>query len=121
MPAFLQMQSDAAVPITSWNMGAIDGGTVSQQKFLIENTGSDPAEDVEVSADRLVQNDGVDFAEIALDAGGNPGTYQTAPLLIGTVAPGQVLAVWLRITVPFGTSPAGNQRLLDFGPVYNGT
>ena len=121
MPAFLQMQSDAAVPITSWNMGAIDGGTVSQQKFLVENTGSDPAEDVEISADRLVQNDGIDFAAIAPDAGGNPGTFQTSPILVGTIAPGDIVAFWLRISVPVGTSPAGNQRLLEVGPVYNGT
>jgi hypothetical protein len=121
MASNVQLQSDAGVPVTSWNFGAIAGAADSQQKFRVENIGDQSATSVQISPVRLAQNDGVDFAQIAPDASGNPGAYSAAALVLGTMAPGDIIYFWVKATVPLGTTPAGNPRQFDIRLEYTGT
>lgn len=121
MPASVEIQSDAGVPITIWNFGAVNGGSFTEQKFQIENVGTDPATSVLVFAQRLVQNDGIDFITIAPDVGGNPGAYQTGSLNVGTLNAGGIYVFWVKVTVPNGTTPQGNPRQFANFVEYNGT
>jgi hypothetical protein len=121
MAANLEIQNDAGVPITAWNFGTVAGGSSTQAKFYVENTGSNDAESVQIVIERLVQNDGVDYVEIALDSGGNPGTYQTGAINLGTLAAGAQQAFWVRQTIPAGATPQGNTRQFLFGTEYTGS
>lgn len=121
MPANAEIQSDANVPITAWNFGAVGGGSSTQQKFIVKNTGSDAASDVEIFTQRLVQNDGIDFITIAPDVSGNPGSFQSGPIAVGTLAPDAEYAFWIRVTVPIGTTPRGNPRQFVNVVEYTGT
>lgn len=121
MPAIVELQNDAGTPVTSWNFGAVDGSDFTQTRFRAKNIGSDTATSVSLIIQRLVQNDGIDFVEIAPDSSGNPGVYQTAPLSVGTMAPDDEYYFWLRVSVPNGTTPRGNPRQFQTRVVYTGT
>jgi len=121
MSASVELQSDAGVPITVWNFGAVTGGAFTEQKFIAKNVGTDPADSVLIYAQRLVQNDGIDFITIAPDVAGNPGAYQTGSLNVGTLAADDEYAFWVKVTVPGGTTPQGNPRQFTTLVEYNGT
>lgn len=121
MPANVEIQSDAGVPLTTWNFGAVGGGASTEQKFKIKNTGSDPATSVGLFVQRLVQNDGVDFITIAPDVAGNPGTYQVGTISVGTLAADDEYFFWVKVTIPEGTTPQGNPRQFDTVVEYTGT
>jgi hypothetical protein len=121
MPANVEIQNDAGVPITTWNFGAVGGGSYTEQKFIIENTGADQATSVGILVERLVQNDGIDFITIAPDSGGNPGTYISGTINVGTLAAGAEYAFWVKVTIPSGTTPRGNPRQFDVVVEYTGT
>lgn len=121
MAAQLVLTDDAGVVIPSFGFGAIDGGSNSALKFQIMNTGDGPATSVRLSIVRLMQNDGLDFAEISRDNGGNPIEYSDQPIDFGTIAAGETIVFWARVTVPMGTTPAGNPRQFDALVEYTGT
>jgi hypothetical protein len=124
MAANIELQNDALDVITSFNFGAIDGGDDLAIKFYVKNIGSTDAQSVRVFAQRLAQNDGLDFIQMAFDNGGNPGTYISTlatGLDFATLAAGVSQAFWLKVTVPVGTTPAGNPRMFDAVVEYTGT
>lgn len=124
MAAQIELLNDAGEVITSFNFGAIDGGADLAIKFFVKNIGNTPAQSVRVYAQRLSQNDGLDFVQMALDNGGNPGAYTSnlaEGLNVGTLIADAAVAFWVKVTVPTGTTPAGNPRLFDAVVEYTGT
>lgn len=121
MSSNLQLQDDTGTPITSESFGALDGGDFEGRKFQVENIGDQDATSAILSAVRLAANDGVDFVLLAPDAGGNPGAYSSTPLSIGDLAPGDIVPFWVKVTVPVGTTPAGNPRQFEVVVDYYGT
>jgi len=121
MAATIEIQTDAGVPITSFNWGAIGDGDDAEYKFKAKNIGDQDASSVLIFVERLVQNDGVDFASIAEDVGGNPGTYAPTPLNIGSLPAGDEVFFWVDVTVPTGTTPAGNPRQFKTKATWRGT
>jgi hypothetical protein len=121
MAANIELTDDAGNIITSFNFGAINGAANLALKFQIKNLGDSAANSVRLYAQRLMQNDGVDFVELAKDNGGNPGTYTTAALDFGTMAAAAIEVFWAKVTVPLGTTPAGNPRQFDCICEYTGT
>jgi hypothetical protein len=121
MAAIIELANDAGVVISSFNFGAIDGGDNLALKFQIRNIGDTDANSVRLFVQRLMQNDGLDFVLLAKDNGGNPGTYTTAALSFGTMIAGATELFWAKVTVPTGTTPAGNPRQFDCIVEYTGT
>jgi hypothetical protein len=120
MAATIQILDDSEEAITSVNFGAIDGGDSDQLKFYAKNAGSDAATGASLELERAAGSDGVDNCLLALDSGGNPGTYSAGPISLGTIAAGAQVAFWVKVTPPNGTTPAGNPRQFDFKVRYSG-
>jgi len=121
MAANIQIQDDALDPITTFPFGTIDDGSNAAYKFYVKNTGDTSATSVSATAVRVDGSDGVDFVLLALDSGGNPGTYTASALSLGTIAAGASVAVWAKVTVPSGASPVGNPRQFTLKITYSGT
>lgn len=121
MAATLQLQDDVGNPITAWPFGAVAAGASTQTKFQLANVGDSNATSTTISLEAYSQNDGVNFLQIANDVGGNPGTFGTAPLSLGTLIPGQVVKFWTKIAVTNGVTPQGNPRYFKVEADYTGT
>lgn len=121
MSAVITLEDDAGNPITSYNWGAVQNGVPANYKFQAANTGDQNALSVILSLQRLNQNDGIDFALIAPDVGGNPGTFAASSLSLGTLTPNQVVPFWVQVSPPTGTTPAGNPRGFNVEVDYQGT
>jgi hypothetical protein len=121
MAATLEIENDAGTPITSSNFGAVNGGAYEEIKFILKNVGDQSATSVQLSIARLAANDGIDFAQIAEDSGGNPDSYGTTTINLGTLAADASVSFWVKITIPTGTTPAGNPRQFDVLATYTGT
>jgi len=121
MSAIIEIQNDAGEPITSYNFGAVAGGAYQQAKLIAKNVGNQAASSVSLYAQRLSANDGIDFVQIAPDVGGNPGAYQVGSLVVGDLAADTEYAFWVKVTIPTGTTPAGNPRQFDIISEYSGT
>lgn len=123
MSANIEIQNDAGVPVTSHNFGAVRGGESQQAKFKAANVGNQLASSVSIYVQRLGGNDGLDFVKITPDAGGNPSeiNYASSPLSIGDLAAGATYEFWVKVTIPTGTTPAGNPRQFDIIAEYSGT
>lgn len=110
------------MPFTTLNFGAINGGTSYQQRINVTNTGTTTATSISISVARITSNDGVDYAELAPDISGTPGTFSTNPLTIpGGLASGAVYWFWVQVFVPTGATPQGNPRQFGFNTTYSGT
>jgi len=121
MAATLEIENDTGAPITSVNFGAVNGGANQALKFRVKNVGDQSATSVQLSIARLASNDGIDFAQIAEDIAGNPGSYGTVILNLGTMIANAYSDFWVKVTVPVGTTPAGNPRQFDIVATYTGT
>jgi len=121
MAATLEIEDDTGAAITTVNFGAVNGGASQALKFQVKNVGNQVATSVQLSIARLASNDGIDFAQIAEDFGGNPGSYGTTVINLGTMIAGAYISFWCKVTVPIGTTPAGNPRMFDIIAVYTGT
>lgn len=122
MAATLRLLDDSFNVITSENFGAIDAGSNSVVKIYVENYGSTSATSVTLSRARIAQNDGVDYVTFAQDNGsGNPGTYSSADVNLGTVTAGQRIPIWVKATIPLGLTPQGNPRQFNVTLSYRGT
>jgi hypothetical protein len=121
MAANIELTDDADNIITSFNFGAINGAAELALKFKVKNLGDSDANSVRLYAQRLNQNDGLDFVALAKDNGGNPGVYTTSELDFGTMAAAAIEIFWAKVTVPLGTTPAGNPRQFDCICEYTGT
>lgn len=120
MAANVQIQDDAGSPLTSSNYGAINASSNQAKKFRVQNVGNQNADSVQIYLQRLGGNDGLDFAQIAPDADGNPGTYGTANLVIGTMVPDAIVYFWVKATVGANVTPAGNPRQFSILVNYSG-
>ncbi len=121
MSAQVEIESDAGASLTSWNFGAVPGGSTQMQKFIAKNIGNQDATSVSIYASRLGGNDGLDFVQLALDASGNPGAFSKGTLNIGTLVAGASIYFWAEVVVPAGVTPAGNPRQFDIIAQYSGT
>ena len=121
MPAQIDLENDAANPITSYNYGSIGGGISEARKFIAANSGNTDAASLSLFINRIAQNDGVDFVQIAPDVAGNPGAFSSAALVVGALAAGASVPFWVQVTVPVGTSPFGNPRQFNVIAEYTGT
>lgn len=117
MPAIITIENDASIPVTSVNFGAVSGGSFQQLRMNATNTGTTTASALQLFLVRVASNDGVDFAQIAPDVSGNPGTYSTNPLNVGTLAAGATYWFWVIVSVASSASPQGNPR--TFGVEYS--
>lgn len=121
MPATLIIENNALVPINTANFGTIPGGNTQRMRLLLTNTGSSTATSVVLSLTRITINDGVDFAQLAPDVAGSPGTFSTNPLTPGTLVAGGQYFFWVEVVVPVGGSPQGNPRNFNIEVDYAGT
>ena len=120
MAAVIEIENDAGTPITSVNFGAINGGSSQQLKFILKNTGTESATSVQLSVARLASNDGIDYASIAEDFGGNPGAFGTDIINVGTMIAEATKEFWVKVAVLTGTTPAGNPRNFNINCEYTG-
>lgn len=122
MATDIKWLDDASQPITAENFGTVDVNTSTTIKFFITNEGSSTATGVVLKRRAVASNDGVSYVSLALDNGsGNPGTFSTGDVFIGNVQPGQLIPVWIKVTLPGGITPAGNVRMFDYVTEYTGT
>ncbi len=124
MASQIELQDDTGESITNFDFGAIDGGDDLEIKFYVKNIGATAANSVRIFAQRLSQNDGLDLIMMAFDNGGNPGTYISTlaeGLSFGTIDAGVSQPFWIKVTVPSGTTPAGNPRMFNVVSEYTGT
>lgn len=121
MSATLQIQDTASNPLTSNSWGIIAANTNSAVKFFLANIGTDEATDAVLTPLRLGGSDGVDNVSIAPDVSGNPGTYQSIPLTLGTIAAGAKTAFWVKVSAPAFANPSGNPRQFDVNFTWFGT
>jgi hypothetical protein len=121
MAATIEFEDDALSPITSYGWGAIEDGVTLEYKFNAKNVGDQDVTGLLLYIERVTQNDGFDFPLMAPDVGGNPGTYTSSPLSPGTLVPNATYTFWIKVTVPVGTTPAGNPRQFNVRVDYRGT
>lgn len=106
--------------ISTKTFGAINDGSYVQKKLYVFNAGESDATGLQVSAERYLTSDGVDFVQVAEDSGGNPGAYSSI-IYMGELKAGEKVPFWVRIQVPVGTTPAGNPRGFELDLEYQGT
>lgn len=121
MAANVEIHDNASQAITSVNLGTINSGSFQQQKLSVTNVGNVEATSVQVYLSRTAANDGIDFALLAEDDGGNPGAFSTNVLNVGTLAPGGLHYFWIKAALSSGVTPAGNPRQFDIYAQYSGT
>jgi hypothetical protein len=117
----LEIENDAGTPVTVIDLGAIYPEDFSQKKFIVKNVGDTIATSVTIQTVRIAQTDGLEHAYLANDNGGNPDTYSTNPISVGTLAAGASYLFWLKISVPLGASPVGNPRIFNLTAKYQGS
>ena len=115
MPALIRfLNEDGTAVITSLALGAVDSpGSSSQEKVLVENFGDQTAEDVTISLSQVGTNDGDDYAELAEDLSGTPGTFGEDPLVLGDIPPLERVPIWTRVVLPTGLTADANPRRYD--------
>ena len=133
MSAVIQIQDDSGNPITSANFGAIAGGAQQQLKFIVANVGDQNSTSVTIALAPLAANDGIKFAGLTTDYGGNPyfppgglppyseSNWPTIPLSFNNIAAGDSVPIWVNVAVLVGSSPAGNPRSFNLTVTYTGT
>lgn len=112
MPAALRiLDTDESTIITTKNLGSINTpGQSSNVKLFVENFGDETAQDVTVSIEALGTNDGDNYAQIAPDVSGSPGTWQTADLDLGDIDTLEHTPFWTRVVLPTGLTADNNPR-----------
>lgn len=115
MPASLRfLDDDEVTPITTLSMGNVaTPGTTSGKKLFVENFGDEDATSLAVAIEQVGTSDGDDYAQLAPDSGGSPGTWVTTPLSFGTLVAGDTAPFWLRDSVPAGRTADNNPRRFD--------
>lgn len=105
------LDTDETTVLTNLNQGNIETPeTGASKKIFVQNFGTTDAEEVTVSIDAVGTNDGEQYVETALDAGGSPGAFGTDDLDLGTIAPLDSVPIWTRIVHPAGLTADANPR-----------
>jgi hypothetical protein len=115
MSAILQiLDTDESTVLTSINEGNIETPeTTTAVKRFVKNNGDETAEETEIELVTVGTNDGVDYAYLAEDLGGTPGSFQQTPVSLGTISAGSTVAFWMRESVPAGRTADNNVRRFD--------
>lgn len=115
MPADLRiLDSDQTTPIVTLSEGDITTPGAATSKLLyVENFGDADATSLTVTCEQVGTGDGINFAQLALDSGGSPGTWTTSPLSLGTLAASATVPFWARASVPAGRTADNNPRRYD--------
>jgi len=115
MPAALRfLEDDESTITTSEALGNVQSpGTSTPIKRFIENFGDQDAEDLILTIVQVGNNDGDDYAQIAPDSGGSPGTWTTSPIVFGTLPDSATAPFWVRANVPAGRTADNNPRRFD--------
>jgi len=82
-------------------------------QLFVDNFGDQTAEDVTVTITAVGTNDGDDYAQIALDSGGSPGTWGTSDLSLGDIAASSDSPFWVRVILPTGLTADQNPRRFE--------
>lgn len=110
MPAALRLiASDGTTVVSSVNEGTVVGswgGTL----YYLENYGDQSWTAGTLALAAIGSNDGIGMGSFAPDVSGAPGSYQTAPLTVPTLAPLARYGFWLKTVVPGGTTSDANPR-----------
>lgn len=108
------LNSDGSEVITTLSEGNIDSpGDSANEKVLVENFGDLDAQEVTITLVQVGTNDGDDYAELAEDMSGSPGTFSTDPLELGTIAALERVPFWTRVELPTGLTADANPRRYD--------
>lgn len=108
------LNDDGSEVITTLPLGNVDSPETSDnEKVLVENFGDLDAEQVTITLVQVGTNDGDDYAKLAEDISGSPGTFATDPLALGTIAPLERVAIWTRVELPSGLTADANPRRYD--------
>jgi len=108
------LDEDETTVITTKNLGSINTpGSSSEVQLFVDNFGDQTAEDVTVTITAVGTNDGDDYAQIALDSGGSPGTWGTSDLSLGDIAASSDSPFWVRVILPTGLTADQNPRRFE--------
>lgn len=112
MPATLRViDTDGSTIITAINFGNVDTpGETSDKLIYVENFGDETAQDVSFTLEAVGTNDGDDWALIAADSGGSPGSYDTTAIDLGDILSLNRVAVWAKVALPSGLTSDNNPR-----------
>lgn len=103
--------SDGSTIITTYNLGSVaTPGSSTNKKFFVDNFGDQTAQSLTVSLEAVGTNDGDDYALLATDSGGSPGSFGVGPISLGNLSASTSIAFWTRVTLPSGITPDGNPR-----------
>lgn len=105
------LDSDGATVITTVDLGDIaTPGSSANKKLFAQNFGTSAATSVVVSIEAVGTNDGDDYAKIAPDLSGSPGTFGTGDVSLGTIAALAKVAFWTQAVLPAGLTADANPR-----------
>lgn len=108
------LDDDETTVLPSDNHGNVQTpGTSTPVKRFVENFGDEDADELTVTIIQVGNNDGDDYAQLAPDSGGSPGTWTTSPLTFGTLIDGGTAPFWVRENVPAGRTADNNVRRYD--------
>ena len=108
------LDDDESTVITSENLGNLASpGTSTPAKRFVENNGDEDAQETTLTITQVGNNDGDDYAQLAPDVAGIPGTWTTVPLAFGTLGIAGTMPFWVRVSVPAGRTPDANPRRFD--------
>lgn len=104
--------TDNVTVISSVSLGNINTpGTSIEKKLYVENYGDVALDGGTVAIVQVGLNDGDDYALVAPDVAGVPGSFTAGPLAIGTLAIATKYAFWTKAVLPSGLTPDLNQRV----------
>jgi hypothetical protein len=79
-----------------YQLGNMENGLIERRLFVVNNNDI-PIYNVRISVMALSEYYGWEWADIASDLFGEPGTYQDT-ILVGTIQPGDRIPIWCKIT-----------------------
>lgn len=105
------LDSNGTTVITTVDAGDIaTPGSSANKKLFVQNFGTSAATAVVVSIEPVGTNDGDDYAKIAPDLSGSPGTFGTTDVSLGTIAPLATAPFWTQVVLPGGLTADANPR-----------
>src|SRR6185369_10343355 len=106
--------TDGTTTITTVNHGNIASpGSSANKKVFVKNEGDQTAQSVTLTITAIGTNDGADWALVAPDSGGSPGSFVTTPLSLGNIAAAASVAFWFKETLPSALTADLNPRRYD--------
>jgi hypothetical protein len=105
------LDTDGTTVITSLNVGNIASpGSLADKQLWVENFGDATAQGVTAALVAVGTNDGEDYAYLAPDSGGSPGSFVQTTLSLGDIASLAKIALWTKVTLPSNLTADNNPR-----------